>query len=124
MNVARSAHAVGATDRLFVVGGESTTAVIGSVEAYDPVNNSWERLQPMPHPRYGTAYAQVGSRLFVIGGSARPTFSVSEINEVYNLPLRSETGIVPPDQGEPVAGDAVADEAPSDSSVPPVDQAY
>ena len=79
--------AIGATEgRLYLIGGEGPTSVIDTVMAYDIAANRWSRLQPMPHPRFGAAYAQVDNRLFVIGGSANPIFSVSDLNEVYLIP--------------------------------------
>jgi N-acetylneuraminic acid mutarotase len=88
MTTPRSAFAAAADGRVYVFGGETATSVISSIETFDPSSMAWETLAPMPHPRYGAAFAQVGERVFIIGGSARVGFSVSDLNEVYELPPR------------------------------------
>jgi N-acetylneuraminic acid mutarotase len=51
-------------------------------EMYDPVKNTWTKLEPMPTKRSGLASAAVGSNIYVIGGqSVNGTFSN---NEKYN----------------------------------------
>jgi len=128
MNSPRSSLAVGSSDRIFAIGGEAATVVLGSVEAYDPDTDSWVLAQPMPHPRFGSAFIQSGSRLFIIGGSARPAFSVSSVNEVYALPLEVESVVetavpeitTPPRETD----DPSLDDGQSDVSGEPPNQAY
>ena len=73
MPTARSGGASG-TDgrRIYVAGGEVTTKdLVGafrSVEAYDPVTNSWMTLPSMPMPRHGIAGAVIGNRFHLVSG--------------------------------------------------------
>ena len=73
MPTARSGGASG-TDgrRIYVAGGEVTTKdLVGafkSVEAYDPVTNSWLTLPSMPMPRHGIAGAVIGNRFHLVSG--------------------------------------------------------
>jgi N-acetylneuraminic acid mutarotase len=73
MPTARSGGASG-TDgrRIYLAGGEVTTkdlvAAFRSVEAYDPVTNSWMTLPSMPMPRHGIAGAVIGNRFHLVSG--------------------------------------------------------
>jgi N-acetylneuraminic acid mutarotase len=73
MPTARSGGASG-TDgrRIYVAGGEVTTKdLVGafrSVEAYDPLTNSWMTLPSMPMPRHGIAGAVIGNRFHLVSG--------------------------------------------------------
>jgi hypothetical protein len=42
----------------------------GTVETWDPANNRWTTLAPMPPARWGASAATLGARVSVIGGSA------------------------------------------------------
>ena len=73
MPTARSGGASG-TDgrRIYVAGGEVTTKdLVGafkSVEAYDPMTNSWMTLPSMPMPRHGIAGGVIGNRFHLVSG--------------------------------------------------------
>ena len=73
MPTARSGGASG-TDgrRIYVAGGEvSTKDLVGafkSVEAYDPLTNSWMTLPSMPMPRHGIAGAVINNRFHLVSG--------------------------------------------------------
>jgi N-acetylneuraminic acid mutarotase len=81
----RSGHAAGVlAGEIFVIGGEVPpnesgipVAMIPSVEAYDPVPQSWATHPDMLLPRHGTAGLQVGDTIFVIGGAPTPGYGVS-----------------------------------------------
>ena len=73
MPTARSGGASGSDGRrIYVAGGEVTTKdLVGafkSVEAYDPVTNSWLTLPSMPMPRHGIAGAVIGNRFHLVSG--------------------------------------------------------
>ena len=58
--------------RIYVAGGEVTTKdLVGafrSVEAYDPLTNSWLTLPSMPMPRHGIAGAVIANRFHLVSG--------------------------------------------------------
>jgi N-acetylneuraminic acid mutarotase len=73
MPTARSGGASGSDGRrIYAAGGEvSTKDLVGafkSVEAYDPVTNSWMTLPSMPMPRHGIAGAVIGNRFHLVSG--------------------------------------------------------
>ena len=73
MPTARSGGASGSDGRrIYVAGGEVTTKdLVGafkSVEAYDPVTNSWMTLPSMPMPRHGIAGGVIGTRFHLVSG--------------------------------------------------------
>ena len=73
MPTARSGGASGSDGRrIYVAGGEVTTKdLVGafkSVEAYDPVTNSWLTLPSMPMPRHGIAGAVINNRFHLVSG--------------------------------------------------------
>jgi N-acetylneuraminic acid mutarotase len=61
--------------KLYVTGGEyqepGMMATFRSLEAYDPVANAWQTLQPMPVSRHGLAGAVVGNRLHMVSGDVQ-----------------------------------------------------
>jgi N-acetylneuraminic acid mutarotase len=68
--------------RIYVVGGQSITAISNSVsralEAYDPANNTWIPLPNLPVARHGLGGAVIGSRFHVVGGHITAAFSGGE----------------------------------------------
>ena len=73
MPTARSGGASGSDGRrIYAAGGEVTTKdLVGafkSVEAYDPMTNSWMTLPSMPMPRHGIAGAVIGNRFHLVSG--------------------------------------------------------
>jgi hypothetical protein len=73
MPTARSGGASGSDGRrIYLAGGEVTTKdLVGafrSVEAYDPLTNSWMTLPSMPMPRHGIAGAVIGNRFHLVSG--------------------------------------------------------
>ena len=73
MPTARSGGASGSDGRrIYVAGGEVTTKdLVGafkSVEAYDPLTNSWMTLPSMPMPRHGIAGGVIGNRFHLVSG--------------------------------------------------------
>ena len=73
MPTARSGGASGSDGRrIYLAGGEVTTKdLVGafkSVEAYDPLTNSWMTLPSMPMPRHGIAGAVINNRFHLVSG--------------------------------------------------------
>jgi hypothetical protein len=56
--------------RILVVGG-SLPGVIPSADVlvYDPANDAWSSLPPLPEPRKGAVAAQIGREIVVTTGS-------------------------------------------------------
>ena len=46
-------------------------ATYRSLEAYDPANNAWQTLAPMPVSRHGLAGAVIGNRLHMVSGDVQ-----------------------------------------------------
>ena len=61
--------------KLYITGGEyqepGMMATFRSLEAYDPVANAWQTLQPMPVSRHGLAGAVAGNRLHMVSGDVQ-----------------------------------------------------
>jgi len=87
------AAAVG--NKIYVIGGAtllpgaSETALdfhapqhsLGTVEEYDPAENSWRERSPMPTPRNHTSIGVVNGKIYVIGGRVGAAF-ISESTDV------------------------------------------
>ncbi|HLH22710.1 MAG TPA: kelch repeat-containing protein [Chloroflexota bacterium] len=80
-----AAAAVGG--RVYVFGGEgnrdSPQGIFDAVEAYDPAQDAWTRLPPMPTPRHGINAAVVGNRIYLPGGATVEGFGTTGVNEAY-----------------------------------------
>jgi N-acetylneuraminic acid mutarotase len=78
---------VGVNDLLFVVGGSTNCGVrTASMEAYDPVLNTWTSKAPMPGgPRSNMGAAVIDGLLYVVGGMQFDAFDgMTSLVEVYN----------------------------------------
>src|SRR5262245_47037627 len=92
MNVGRANPAaavlqVGGNDQLFVVGGSTDCGVrTDSMEAYDPVSNTWTPKAPMPGgARSNMGAAVIDGLLYVVGGMQFDAFDgMTDLVEVYN----------------------------------------
>ncbi|MGH7595096.1 MAG: Kelch repeat-containing protein [bacterium] len=67
---ARGAAIAAAHDeKIYVIGGvNSSGAVVGTNQVYDPAANNWQDLASMPTPREHLAAAVIDSLIYVIGG--------------------------------------------------------
>ncbi len=84
--------AAGPDGRIYVFGGQAYPGSAGvpgwgdfwwwlnSVEAYDPVQDSWQTMAPMPNYRCITAAVAANGKIYVIGGA-----SLSAPNQVVGL---------------------------------------
>jgi N-acetylneuraminic acid mutarotase len=68
---------------LYEFGGQAPTATLKDVVTYDPAGDLWKKVSEMPTPRYGVATAEANGKIFLIGGSPRPFFSVSDVVDVF-----------------------------------------
>jgi N-acetylneuraminic acid mutarotase len=63
------AAAVGPDGRIYAIGGESSSAVLTQVEAYDPSTNTWTTRATLPSPRAELAAVRgPDGRVYAIGG--------------------------------------------------------
>ena len=82
-------HANAVEDRLYVIGGDETTATSvpgGLLEVYDPAKNAWTRKAHMPTARGFFGTAVVDGKIYTIGGSPNMVEHDPEIAvvEVYD----------------------------------------
>lgn len=79
-------------EKIFVIGGRQPQEGpifkdLNTNEMYDPANNSWISLEPLPTKRSGLAAAALNDSIYVIGGeSTKKTF---DSNEKYNIKAHS-----------------------------------
>jgi N-acetylneuraminic acid mutarotase len=57
-------------DRIYIIGGTQQQGEdLSTVEAYDPLTDTWTSLAPMPTARYAPTATAIGPTIYVIGGS-------------------------------------------------------
>jgi N-acetylneuraminic acid mutarotase len=88
MPTSRAGHAAAVWDgRLYVFGGEGNpddpSGVFPQTEVYDPANDTWSPLAPMPTPRHGTGAATLGATLYVPGGADVQGFGAVDTFEAF-----------------------------------------
>jgi len=69
--------------KVYVVGGATASAIVGTNEIYDPVKNKWTTGASMPTPSFAPATAVVNNILYVIGGSTNGSDQLA-IVQAYN----------------------------------------
>lgn len=90
--------------------GTDKNIYYGTVEAYDPVANTWTTKASMPTPRWGSTVSVVNGLIYAIGGwGGWPELSVVE---VYNPATNSWSTTVPVTAATTAAGTAGAPLAP------------
>jgi hypothetical protein len=67
--------------RLHVIGGRDGGTYLNTVEAYDPVADSWAARPAMPTPRSALGVGVINQLLYAVGGGNNG--SVFAINERY-----------------------------------------
>jgi hypothetical protein len=79
MPTARDGLAVGVVNGiLYAVGGFNGSSYVSTVEAYDPVTNTWTTKAPMPTARYLLAAGVVNGVLYAVGGFNGSSLSTVE----------------------------------------------
>lgn len=73
MPTARSGLAVGIVnengqDILYAIGGSDGFTPLATVEAYDPITDSWTTKAPMSTPRYGLGVGVITDMIYAVGG--------------------------------------------------------
>jgi non-specific serine/threonine protein kinase len=58
--------------RIFAIGGETATDVMGKVESFDLGARSWSSGPTMRTPRHGLTAAATGRNVLALGGATRP----------------------------------------------------
>ena len=58
--------------RLFAIGGETATDVMGKVESFDIGAKSWSSAPSMRTPRHGITATAIGRTVYALGGATRP----------------------------------------------------
>ena len=61
------AAATGRDGTVYAIGG-SNGPTLRTNQPYDPVNNAWRSLAPMPIARHGLAAARLGKKIYAVGG--------------------------------------------------------
>ncbi|MFZ3059926.1 MAG: kelch repeat-containing protein [Candidatus Methanoperedens sp.] len=91
MPTARSdLHAASTGGLLYVAGGNiGPSGATNTVEAYNPVTDTWATLAPIPHPVYQGTIGVIDGKLYVVGGwdypiSGIPTRTLQIYNPVSN----------------------------------------
>jgi uncharacterized repeat protein (TIGR03803 family) len=70
--------------KIYVVGGLTTTAVVGDNQVYNPATNNWATAAAEPTPVSGAASAVVNSILYVIGGYEGAGQTPGNLVQAYN----------------------------------------
>lgn len=78
--------------RIYAIGGESASEVVGLADRYDPENNRWESLPVKPTAVTEVGAAVVGGKIYVPGGKTE-SGSISNRLEIFDpSQMRWETG--------------------------------
>jgi hypothetical protein len=84
MPTPRSGVAAGVVHgELYVFGGEVPGGVRPEVEVYNPVSNSWRRVQDMDGPRHGIWASVIGNRIFMPGGAYLSPYGPTGFNDAF-----------------------------------------
>ncbi|MDH5543386.1 MAG: Ig-like domain-containing protein [Nitrospinota bacterium] len=82
MPTPRFGHSSSVIDKkIYVIGGVSGSAILNTLEVYDPATNSWKSLTPMPTPRLFHSSSEVDGKIYVLGGrnNAVPNLGTLEV---------------------------------------------
>jgi len=72
MNSARETPGVvGFRGKVYVFGGTNSTGPLSSAEVYDPQNNTWTYLKPMPTPKGIASAVVIGNKIYVLGSDTK-----------------------------------------------------
>ncbi|MBT8441894.1 MAG: hypothetical protein KJO76_05860 [Gammaproteobacteria bacterium] len=74
-------------DKILVIGGEGNGQAYTTVDALDPVTDTWESAAPLNHARHGTQAIVSGAGVYVTAGSPNQGGGNQKNMEVYNQDL-------------------------------------
>ncbi|MCS7033264.1 MAG: hypothetical protein NZ561_04610, partial [Phycisphaerae bacterium] len=69
----------------YLMGGETTSSVVGRVDAFNPSSGSFRRLPDMPTPRHGIYPILHNGAIHVPGGGATVGYSLSRVFESLSV---------------------------------------
>jgi N-acetylneuraminic acid mutarotase len=85
MNIARySFGAVAFDNRIYAIAGTTEQGVTGSVEIYDPAQDTWTPLRSKPTPVGEVEAAVIGGRIYLPGGQLA-SGEATNILEIYDM---------------------------------------
>lgn len=91
----RAAASVATFDgKIMVIGGEGNGRAYDTVEALDPLTNSWESLAPLNYRRHGTQAIASGDGIYITAGSPNQGGGNQRNMEVFNVDRPSGTASV------------------------------
>ncbi|MFK7845402.1 MAG: kelch repeat-containing protein [Rhodothermales bacterium] len=82
--------------RVYAFGGEffgAQSGVLNMTAEYNPEQNTWRELAPMPVPRHGMGAVAVADTIFIIGGGPAAGFATSSLNSGFVPPKPAPTTI-------------------------------
>ena len=98
MSTPRHGHAAvtGSDGRIYAIGGTAGPNIYNTVERYDPSNNTWATVAPVPTARWGLAAATGGDGcIYAIGGITGPPGTILNVVEAYDPGSNSWTTVAP-----------------------------
>jgi N-acetylneuraminic acid mutarotase len=80
-----AAATVPTNGELFIFGGEAPEKTFDNTEIYNPSTDTWTSGPAMPTARHGLAAADIGDKVYVIGGGPEPDISFANVVEILNV---------------------------------------
>ena len=91
----RAAAAIANFDnKIMVIGGEGNGRAYDTVEALDPIDNTWQTLAPLNHRRHGTQAIVSGEGVYIAVGSPKQGGGNQRNMEVFNVDKPAGTSSV------------------------------
>ena len=89
------ASVVAFENEIFVIGGEANSqqSAFDTVEAYNPVSNSWSTKASLINPRHGTQAIASGQGIYIAAGSPNRGGGRQHNMEVYNINAPQGTAV-------------------------------
>jgi N-acetylneuraminic acid mutarotase len=69
---------------VLVTGGENDNEILNSAELYDPLTQSWTRIQPMKHLRMSHKASLLFNGKVLVTGGATNDYDATKSTELYN----------------------------------------
>ena len=80
-----AAATVPSSGMIYVFGGEAPEKTFDNTEIYNPSTDTWTSGPSMPIARHGLAAADIGDKVYVIGGGPEPDISFANVMEILNV---------------------------------------